>query len=120
MSASGSDPFDKGTIARLIAKLKQAPEEPAASAAPGPRSLPLFGWDIYRNPTAILERDNGRLLVARLLPVVDQRLPAGVELVDLQVRWKPLSEIQLDDTRTTQIREWLAETVYLSLLAAHL
>jgi hypothetical protein len=118
---TGPDPLDKRTIARLIAKLREAPaEEDATGAAPGPRSLPLFGWDAYQNPAAVLERRDDRVLIARLLAVVDQRLPAGVDLVDLQLRWKPIGEVRLDESRTAQIRNWLAETVYLSLLAAHL
>ncbi len=115
---TASDTFDKRTIARLIAKLKEtAPGEPAADDE---KRLPLFGWDVYKNPTAILEERGDRILVARLLPVVDQRLPSGTDLVELEVRWKQNSEIRLDDARSPRIIEWLAETVYLSLLAAHL
>jgi hypothetical protein len=111
--------FDKKTIKRLIARLRDRPAE-AEAGPPGPRALPLFGWDNHNNPSALLERHDERVLIARLLPVVDQRLPAGTDLVDLQVRWKPISDVRLDDARTPQIRNWLAETVYLALLAAHL
>lgn len=115
---TGSETFDKRTISRLIAKLKEsAAEEPAAGEE---RRLPLFGWDAYQNPTAILELRQDRYLIARLLPVIDQRLPDQTELVELEVRWKPTGDVRLDHSRPTHVIEWLAETVYLSLLAAHL
>ncbi len=114
------DTFDRSTIAKLIAKLKEAPTEQETPDGSVTTHLPLFGWDRYRNPTAVLERRDDRILVARLLPVVDPRLPAGTELVELQVRWKNLADVELDNARPTSVVNWLAETVYLSLLAAHL
>lgn len=115
---TGAETFDKRTIARLIAKLKDTTVQEAEADAE--HRMPLFGWDAYQNPTAILEQRHDRFLIARLLPVIDQRLPAEVDLMELEVRWKPTGDVRLDAERPPHIIEWLAETVYLSLLAAHL